>query len=281
MKRVLVFLTMIPSLAAAQNLPPAQPVLPEPPAGNRYRSVIHAHRLSPSWTQDRSFTSTRFWLVDPGVFEFQSWVRAEAPRGRGATSLLFQQEVEIGLWPHLQLDLYENLSFDYERFAPDGTPQGSRSVSQEGNQIELRIAIPSYYGQIFANPVIYLEWRPRHSAPDRAEARLLLGGELLPRLYLAVNLIYEVNVEGSVRDQEAGASVGVGYGLHEKLRLGFEARGGGDQLGSNTWHGVAYLGPSVIWKPLGKRLKLMGSWLFGLTSDSHSHLPTLIVGTQL
>ena len=94
------------------------------------------------------------------------------------------------MWPHVQLDLYENLTFNVD----DG---GHRGVQQEGNQIEARIAIPSYYGQISRNPVIYLEWHPRHNEPDRAEFRLLLGGAPTRWLYLAVNPYVETNVEST------------------------------------------------------------------------------------
>src|SRR5579871_3610192 len=106
--------------ALAQKDAPPEPSLPEKPedsdSGSPYQSTVKAHRPSPSWTQDRSFTSTRFWLLDPGSYEAQLWFRTRIPHQiggtRGPADLLMQAEVEVGLVPHLQLDVYENLTFD-------------------------------------------------------------------------------------------------------------------------------------------------------------------------
>src|SRR2546430_3037885 len=48
----------------------ALPFSPPPPAG--YTAVVHGFRPSPAWTQDRNFTSTRFWRLDPGNYEVQT-----------------------------------------------------------------------------------------------------------------------------------------------------------------------------------------------------------------
>src|SRR5579883_1066082 len=274
-------LVLAPSVARAQLDVPPEPVLPAPPPPapprHWYESLILGHRPSPQWTQDRSFTSTRFWLLDPGTYEAQVWLRTRVwddPKANPA-ELLLQAEIEVGLVPHLQLDIYENL-------ISDPGPGAPRTLRQEGNQIELRIAIPSYYGQIFGNPVIYLEWHPRRADPDRFEARLLLGGAPTRWLYLAMNPYVELNVEPTdvtsaavnglgqpvvvtrstmLYDMEVGATLAAGFRVAEWLRLSVEAKVGGDMLGSadNALHFVAFAGPGFIVKPIPKsqRLKIM------------------------
>jgi hypothetical protein len=269
---------------------------------SRYQSLVRAHIPSPVWTQDRSFTSTRFWLLDPGNYELETWFRTRIFDDSQAnpTEFLFQQEIEIGLVPHLQLDIYEN-------FTANVDPDGVRRVQQEGNQIELRIAIPSYYGQIRTNPVIYVEWHPRHNAPDRAELRLLLGGAPLPWLFLAANPYVETNVESSdvqittpggavvtqnkfVADMEFGTTLAAGFHVADWLRLSAEVKIGADMLGSvdNQLHFIFYAGPGFIAKPLPPRyrkyLKIMFTCLFGIPptpSDSQRFEPLLIIGSQL
>src|SRR5258707_1324071 len=77
---------------------PAAEPLPPPP-DSPYRSLIKAHKPSPTWTQDRSFTSTRFWLLDPGQYEVETWLRTRIQHdfggGRDPAEFLFQNEIEI------------------------------------------------------------------------------------------------------------------------------------------------------------------------------------------
>ena len=298
---------LAPALAMAQRDAPPEPVLPDK-APSYYSTVVRAHRPSPTWTQDRSFTSTRFWLLDPGNFEVESWLRTrvfpEVNGTRAPAELLWQNEIEIGVWPHLQIDLYENVTFNVE-------DDGVRRIQQEGNQLEARIAIPSYYGQLFANPVIYLEWHPRHNQPDRAELRLLLGGAPTKWMYLAVNPYIETNVEPTdfynaaldpksgqlqvvhttkfIADMEFGTTAAIGFRVHEKFRLSTELKIGADMLGDekNRLHFVWWIGPGFIWRPLparySKYLKIMGTCLFampGTDSGAQQFEPLFIIGSQ-
>ena len=292
---------------STENQPTAQPgpaprALVTPPAKNtrKYESKVQAHKPSPEWTQDRSFTSTRFWLLDPGNYEVQTWARTRI-YSNAPTEELLQQEIEIGLVPHLQIDLYENvINLD---------ANGHDNWSQEGVQIEARVAIPSYYGQVFANPVVYLEFHPRHNAPDRAEVRLLLGGAPTRWLYLAVNPYVETNVEPTdtpsativggmpavktttsfIADLEFGTTVAVGFRLTDWLRVSAETKIGADMLGdpNNQLHFVWWAGPGFIVKPLPARyrqyLKIMGTCLFkmpGAAAAAQNFEPLFILGSQ-
>jgi hypothetical protein len=251
---------------------------------------VRAHKPSPEWTQDRVFTSTRFWLLDPGNFEAQTWFRTRifgSPGGTPApTEFLLQQEIELGVWPHLQIDLYENLSFNQDE-------NGHRGVAQEGVQIEARVAIPSYYGQIPTNPVLYLEFHPRHDAPDRAELRLLLGGAPLPWLYLAANPYVETNLEQTsgkfIADMEVGTTLAMGFRVHETLTLSAETKIGGDMLGDpdNHLHFVWWAGPGFIWKPLPRPIrryfKVMATFLIAIPPTdpaAQRFEPLFIIGSQ-
>lgn len=308
--RGLAFLAILaaPTLAWAQRDAPPDAPLPEKPAQSSpgyYASVVRAHRPSPTWTQDRSFTSTRFWLLDPGTFEVETWLRTRIPHSidgvRAPAELLMQHEIEIGVWPHVQIDLYENITFNVE-------DDGVRRAQQEGNQIEARIAIPSYYGQMFANPVIYLEWHPRHGEPDRAELRLLLGGAPKRWFYLVVNPYVETNVESTdvytvstdpmrtvvhttkfLADMELGTTIAAGFRINDRLRLSAEMKIGADMLGDedNQLHFVWFLGPGFILKPLppkyAKYLKVMATCLFampGTHSGAQQFEPLVILGSQ-
>ena len=299
--------TLVPEDPAAQPgqpPPPAAAVTPPapaapPPAPGTYRSAVHA---SPTWTQDRSFTSTRFWLMDPGQYEVQVWWRQRYfDHSTGAPNEhLFQAEVEIGVAPHLQIDIYENMKFNADE-------NGNRNLEQEGVQLEARIAIPSYYGQMPLNPVIYVEWHPRHNNPDRAELRLLLGGAPTSWLYLAMNPYVETNVEKTdiytagvdgqgmptvlksskfIADAEAGSTFAAGFRVTDWFRLSAEAKIGVDMLGSeeNKFTFVAYAGPGFILKPFkSQRLKIMGTCLFGIAGQAEGaqrYEPLLIVGSQ-
>lgn len=278
------------------------------PTASGYTSVVRAHIPSPDWTQDRSFTSTRFWLLDPGNFETEMWFRTRVfpliNGVRAPSELLMLHEIEIGVWPHLQIDLYEDITFNVEA-------EGVRRIQQNGNQIEVRIAIPSYYGQIFGNPVIYLEWYPRHNAPDRAEARLLLGGAPTKWLYLAINPYAETNVEVTeistaaidpltrlptvvksskfIADMEFGTTAAAGFRVTDAFRLSAELKIGADMLGDedNHLHFVWFIGPGFILKPLPpkhrKYLKVMGTLLVampGTNSGAQQIEPLLIIGSQ-
>jgi len=223
-----------------------------------YETVVHTRKPSPSQTQDRVFSGTRFWLLDPGRYEVETWW-TEKFKKDGEREGLFQVEIEIGLAPHLQLDLYQNFSLDND---------GHFDV--EGNQIELRYSFGRSYNEIPLNPVLYLEWHPRKGVQDRAEVRLLLGGDLVPRMLWAANLFFETNVnyfknpsaEGG--DIELGATAAASFSLIPQLRLGLETKLGVDQHGESTFYPMALVGPNLLLKSTALGLKLTATAFLGL-----------------
>ena len=311
-----------PPTRPLEPIAPAVEPLPPPPssalplsngpqtAAPRYSSLVHGHKPSPSWTQDRNFSTTRFWLLDPGQFAIETWADLRFNHDFGGTvgrpngDWLFQNEIEIGVFPHVQIDIYENLLYN-----DDGSGTGNRSLQQEGVQLEARIAIPSYYGQIFGNPVVYVEFHPRHNQPDRGEIKLLLGGALSDRVFVAVNPYLESNLETTpggggmdakgnpvdkmIYDAEAGLAGAIGVKVTDWLRLSLQFKSGVDMLGTSTndWHFVAWAGPGFILRPLpgklAQYLKIVGTFLVDVTGKTWSpdaapqqFEPVVIVGTQ-
>jgi hypothetical protein len=223
-----------------------------------YETVVRSNKPSPPETQDRVFSASRFWLLDPGHYEVETWWTEKFSKD-AQTEGLFQIEIEIGLVPHLQLDVYQNFSVDNE---------GKFDV--EGNQIEMRYSFGRTYNQIPLNPVLYLEWHPRKGAQDRAEGRLLLGGNLAPRLLWATNLFFESNVNyfkmpsAQGGDIEAGATLAASYAVLPQLRLGLETKVGVDQHSDPTFYPMALVGPNVLLKSTRLGLKLTATAFVGL-----------------
>lgn len=297
MRAFALVILLLPAAARAQLDQPLEHPQDQdsgPPAGestpwSRYQSKVKAHPPSPEWTQDRFATSTRFWLLDPGTYEVQTWLRTRLPHvdpatgARGPNEYLWQHEIEIGIYPHVQIDLYENLIND----------DGSHDLKQEGVQIEARIAVGSYYGQVPLNPVVYLEFHPRHDAPDRAEVRILLGGAPRRWLSLAANPYFEGNVEPTngkyVADAEVGTTLAAAFRVTSWLSLDAEAKIGGDMLGhaDNKFRFVWFFGPGFLAKPLPGKLKrylkIMGTCLFampGTDSGAQELEPLVILGSN-
>ncbi|HZJ53659.1 MAG TPA: hypothetical protein VFD38_05925 [Myxococcaceae bacterium] len=229
---------------------------------------------SPAYTQDRVFGASRFWKLDPGRYEVEIWWDEKFKRDEPNESVL-KLEIEIGLTPHLQLDIYQNFVISEGQF------------DVEGNQIELRYAFASRYNEISWNPVLYLEWHPRKQAQDRAEIRLLMGGDLPAAGLWAANLFAEGNVDyfnasyAEGFDGEFGATASVSFPVAgDWLRLGAEVQGGVDQHGSPRFYASGFVGPNVLlaYRPAG--LKLTATALFGLFPEDPLCRLFVIAGWQ-
>jgi len=255
---------------AAESAPATAPAGDAPEAGGLsagpgaaaadYRTTV---RASPEATQDRVFGATRFWLLDPGQYEIEVWWDHKF-RKDGSEEGRLKLEIEIGLAPHLQLDLYQNFKIS--------TLDGFEGI--EGNQLELRIAFGNYYNHIPTNPVLYLEWHPMHRAQDRAEVRLLLGGDLPLRGLWAANFYYETNVDdfddpdAEGLDTELGGTVAASFAIVPRiLRLGAEVRGGINQHGEPRFFPELMVGPNALVRIPPANLKLTVTALFGLMPE--------------
>ena len=102
-----------------------------------YQTTINAPRVkSPYVTQERPFAASRFWKPDPGRYQVEVWWDEKFYRNDQPSYALLKLEFEIGLTPHIQLDLYQNFSVS----------QGQFNV--EGNQFEIRYAFATEYNEI-------------------------------------------------------------------------------------------------------------------------------------
>ncbi len=240
-----------------------------------YQTTVNAPRVkSPAYTQDRVFGATRFWKLDPGRFEVEVWWDEKFNRNEPNVSLL-KLEIEIGLTPHIQIDIYQNFILTNGQF------------DVEGNQLELRYAFASRYNEISWNPVLYVEWHPRKNAQDRAEIRLLMGGDLPADGLWATNLYAEGNIDyfkasyAEGFDGELGATAAVSFPVvADVLRLGAEVRGGVDQHGSPRFYASGFVGPNILltYRPAG--LKLTATALFGLFPEDPACRLFVIAGWQ-
>jgi hypothetical protein len=276
------FVSLAPPGAARADEPPPSTggFSAGPGASPDYRTDVSGP--SPEWTQDRTFPGTRFWKLDAGTMEVEAWWRIRSPR-HADTFHIYQLEYEVGLTPRVQLDLYENL-----------TTEGTGELHHEGNQIEARIAVDPVFGRTPLNPVVYLEWHPRHLQADRAEVRLLLGDEILgPKLVGAVNLFYEQNLtdgpDGAggqtfVPNPEAGFTAAASYGvLGQTLRVGAEVKLAfeKEEFDDAEWEKQLLVGPNLAVRLAGEHLKLCTTVLFGVTDDAKKVDAFVIVASTL
>jgi hypothetical protein len=255
--------------------------------GEPYETRVTTFKKSPGFTQDREFVTTRFWRLDPGSMTVELWANGQLGGTNadpsGDSTSLFQLEFEVGLVPHIQLDIYSN----WEVQDVNGHT-GITNPGKTGLAAEIRYAIPDYYGQVFANPTLYFELTSQYYDSPRAEFRLLLGGEVFtPKLLAALNVIYEQDLIWSPQSQsfdiEFGGDLGVNYEIIPKIfRLGVEAKGGGDQHGTPTVYPVFLVGPSMLltYPKNPSPIKLLFSFLFGTQPQDNKYNPTVILSTS-
>jgi hypothetical protein len=235
---------------------------------------------SPTWTVYRSFTNTRFWRLDKGQQAFEGWYtgRFKHDGQKGDNTHLYQVEYMYSPVRGLQLDLY----FNYKKDKDEG-------AHIEGWQIEARIA-PWDYGKVWGNPTLYLEAHPQTRGPNRAEARLLLGGELLtPRLRGAINPFYEFNLDSPngvhadyAPEVEAGVTGAGAFAVVPDFAIGVEGRyqmeqQGKDENNPRKYFPVAKVGPTVWLRTLEGHLSFTVAGLFGATENSDAFLTTAII----
>jgi hypothetical protein len=267
------FLAAVPALAQEAGGFSAGQGLGAPPD---YQTVVSTYRPSPPATQDRVFTTSRFWRLDPGRYEVEVWLDTLFLRDGAGAEATLQAEIEFGLTPHIQLDIYENFSFG------TGLP-----FNYVGTSVEVRYSIASYYNAISWNPVLYLEFQTRKQLQDRLEFRLLIGGDLPWGGLWASNFYAESNIDffrasyALGADAEVGVTASVSFPVvRDVLRLGAELQGGVDQHGTPTFSAVGLLGPDLLLTYRPARLKLTASALFGLFPQDPLVRLFLIAGWQ-
>jgi hypothetical protein len=256
-----------------------------------FTTLVVGHRPSPAFTQDREFTTTRVWVLDPGKFTVEQWWNGfwGAPAAQPnpyPNDQFFQTEIEMGVAPHLQVDIYANYEFDQDSSGNYQVAKGGHT----GVAAELRVALPSYWGQFPGNPTLYFELTSQYYNSPRAEVRLLLGDTILtPKLLAALNLAFERNIfrdSATGIDYEIKADLGVNYEVVKDILrigvesvLGFDSHGTIDAEGHTLIHPVAEVGPSLLLSEPRKRLKLLAALLRGFASWDQPWNSTVILST--
>ena len=260
--------------------------MPEPQPGD-YETRVETFRRSPGFSQDRDFPGTRFWRLDPGNYEVEQWWTGQelSPKLGGGQDNFYQTEIEAGVVPHIQMDLYLNLD----------NPPHSVGYDLDGLAVEIRYSIARDYGVIWGNPVLYLEFTPKYFNSPRLEGRLLGGGDLIPSrpglIVGAVNFYYEQNLLPTQTpdgiDAELGIDAAASVAVDSKglVRLGGELKGGLDDHAvprltpGLPQYRTLLVGPNFIVKLPSNCLKLMGTVFLGTQPYDPAVMPMLILGS--
>ena len=243
--------------ASRSTTPPPPPAAGAADQGRAPWSWPWGGPRSPEWTQDATWAATHFWLMDVGHVELDAGWDGIVERRNYSLDQFYQAKARIGLLPHLELGVAEDVRWDdvgpKVRLAVTDPPQvRGNHVTQEGNEISARFA-PWDYGTIPLNPSIEVTWRPQHNGIDQWEGRGSIGFELLPRLVLAADGFFQGETSG-LHNYTWGFHAGASYELvTHVLRVGAE--------GGVTWqfspdHKDPFaqtdpeVGPTVLFRPL-------------------------------
>jgi len=223
----------------------------------------------PRWTAQRRFAETRVYVIPEGEFEFEYWNIVEKPR-HGDLEVTTKYEVEMGLPYRLQLDLYA--------IAHQQGNQGPMEFDEQ--DVEVRWALADW-GVVPGNPTLYLEWKALDEAPDHVEGKLLFGGQPIPRLHWAANLVYKHEMGGAQEDSYEFTGAASYSALDEKFSIGPEVKVAyvNEERDRGFHDPEVLLGPSLQWRPL-KRMHFDWAFLAGLNNDSPSFKSLLVLGWE-
>jgi hypothetical protein len=223
----------------------------------------------PRWTARRLFPTTRVYVRPEGELELEYWTRVKVP-DEGPTEVETQYEVEVGLPGRFQLDLY----------MVNSKKGGEGELALAEQKTELRYALADW-GEIPANPTLYVEWVSRDERPDKAEFKLLLGDELARSWHWGSNLVFEHEVSGE-RENEYGLTLGIAHTVVDgKLSLGAEMKAALVDTAADRgdYEKELEIGPSLRWMPM-PAMHIDFAPLIGIGADSRAADIFLVVGWE-
>ena len=211
----------------------------------------------PRWTATRRFPRSRIYVIPDGKMEFEYWLRLDVPKS-GPTKVQNFYEVEFGLPHRLQFDLY---------LVSRNEGEGTTYLDQ---QFEMRYAFADW-GVLPGNPTLYAEYALLDEAPDKVEAKLLLGDEIATGWHWGANLVFEGEITGAELEHEYAATLGLSRTvLDEKFSIGAEAETSfvdtKDDRGDYSKE--VYVGPSIQYCPL-RNAHVDVAPLIGVTDDAN------------
>jgi hypothetical protein len=260
--------------------------------GVDYATRVISYEPSPVYSQNREFTNARLWVLDPGKYVVEQWWTGSfgSPRANPSAypnGQFFQTEIEMGIAPHVQVDIYANYEFGQNSTGTYVVAPGGHT----GIAAEVRFALGNYWGQIWGNPTLYFELTSQYYNSPRAEFRLLMGGTVFtPKLLAAFNLGFERNIfrdNISGIDYELKGDFGINYELVPKIfrvgleaTLGFDSHGTIDAQGNSLLHYVAQFGPSILLTDPHNRVKLLAALLHGFAAWDQPWVVSVIAGVN-
>ncbi len=220
----------------------------------------------PEWTTYRRFPTTRIYVQQPpGAWGLEQWWRMDDSAGKNPRHR-FSTELEVGIAPRTQLDIYLNTIRTREK-----------TFYYNNLAVELRYALADW-GKLPLNPTLYGEWKfsDPDMGPDALEAKLLLG-DAINNWHYGVNLIFEQEVSDE-RTKEYAVSQALGYtikdrawSIGEEFKFVNETEKGGRGEAENKYS----VGPSIQFRPTeDSHIDLVA--LFGLNDDT-ADLETFLV----
>ena len=239
----------------------------EPPP--REEQLIGKYR-QPRWTARRRFGETRVYVIPQGDVEFEYWLVPKLKRDGEPREIQQQFEMEFGLPHRFQLDLY----LVTNKTGSDG------ELDLDETKVELRYALADW-GKLWGNPALYLEWKQVTEGADHVEGKLLLGGEVRPRLHWGANLVFEHEMGG-----EQTNAYELTLGLSRTVRDDVFSVGGEVKL---AWEDVKgsrgdfseerLIGPSFQFRPL-PQMHVDLAALAGIGDESPRAKGIFIVGWE-
>jgi hypothetical protein len=242
-------------------------VIGETPSSLREEERIGENQ-QPRWTAVRRFPTTRIYVLPPGEFEVEYWLRDDE-QGHGDRTLTHLYELEFGLPWRFQFDFYieSKHANEWEFF------------DETAKKYELRWALADW-DVIWGNPTLYYEVVDNQNETDKREYKLLFGGEMAEGWHWGTNLVYEKEISGEAEtEREITAAISQTI-IDERLSLGAELKANTVTVKhDDSEEHECYLGPSLQWRPT-KRLHVDFAPLFGLGGDSNSMQIWFITGFE-
>lgn len=227
----------------------------------------------PNWTTERRFGAIRSYVIPEDRVEVEVWYKPKVYKDEegGDQQIIRAIEFEVGIANHLQFDFYYNQI----------KKQNEDDFEVEGYQTELRWAFADW-GEILANPTIYLEYHTRVDAPDKAEIRFLFADDIAPKFHWSANVLAETELGGEEVEREYALTGGLSYNLVNSFAVGAETKVEWADVEDNRGHfgNSVYVGPSLQLRAI-QGMHFNMAWLYGANDDAHKAEGIIVAGLDL
>ncbi|HET9768031.1 MAG TPA: hypothetical protein VFS60_14345 [Thermoanaerobaculia bacterium] len=235
----------------------------------REEELIGKYR-QPRWTARRRFGETRVYVIPQGDVEFEYWLVPKLKRHGEPREIQQQFEVELGLPRRFQLDLY----------LVTNKTGSSGELDLEETKLEVRYALADW-GKLWGNPTLYAEWKQVSEGADHVEGKLLLGGELRPRLHWGANLVFEHEMGGE-QTNAYELTLGVSHTVRDDVfSVGAEVKLAWEDVEESRgdFSEERLIGPSIQFRPL-PQMHVDLAALAGIGDESPRAKGIFIVGWE-